>query len=123
VTSQAMARASTKQSLTTTVQVLPGDDPLKEGYPDEYPETMKIRFDAESKASHIMCDLPKHREATFLRHAAYLLQKAGRSLRAGGGRGRRPAPIACRLYRLLDRHSQMTKRTQRQAVRMGHVRR
>jgi len=47
VTSQAMARASTKQGLKTTVHVLTGDYPLKEGYPDEYPETMKIRFDEE----------------------------------------------------------------------------
>jgi hypothetical protein len=31
-----------------------------------------------------MCDLPKHREATFLRHAAYPPQKAGRSLQRGG---------------------------------------
>ena len=45
VTSQAMARASTKQVLKTTVHVLTGDYPLKEGYPDEYPKTMKIRFD------------------------------------------------------------------------------
>jgi hypothetical protein len=30
-----------------------------------------------------MCDLPKHREATFFRHAAYLAQKAGRSLQGG----------------------------------------
>src|SRR5271157_3137358 len=34
-----------------------------------------------------MRDLPKHREATFLRHAAYPLQKAGRSLRRGGRGG------------------------------------
>ena len=47
VTSQAMARASTKQGLKTTVHVLIGVYPLKEGYPDEYPETMKIRFDEE----------------------------------------------------------------------------
>src|SRR5208337_3034423 len=47
VTSQAMARASTKQGLKTTVHVLTGDYPLKEGYPDEYRETMKIRFDEE----------------------------------------------------------------------------
>ena len=33
-----------------------------------------------------MCDLPKYREATFLRHAAYLLQKAGRSLKERVGR-------------------------------------
>src|SRR5271157_4567629 len=30
-----------------------------------------------------MRDLPKHREATFLRHAAYPLQKAGRSPQGG----------------------------------------
>ena len=47
VTSKAMARASTKQGLKTTVHVLAGDYPLKEGYPDDYPETMKIRFDEE----------------------------------------------------------------------------
>jgi hypothetical protein len=47
VTSQAMARASTKQGLRTTVHILTGDYPLKEGYPDEYSETMKIRFDEE----------------------------------------------------------------------------
>jgi Rhodopirellula transposase DDE domain len=47
VTSEAMARASTKQGLKTTVHVLTGDYPLKEGYPDGYPETMKIRFDEE----------------------------------------------------------------------------
>jgi len=42
-----MARASTKQGLKTTVHVLTGDYPLKEGYPDEYPATMKIRLDEE----------------------------------------------------------------------------
>ena len=47
VTSQAMARASTKQGLKTTVHVLTGDYPLQEGYPEEYPKTMKIRFDEE----------------------------------------------------------------------------
>ena len=47
VTSQAMARASTRRGLKTTVHVLTGDYPLKEGYPDEYPKTMKIRFDEE----------------------------------------------------------------------------
>ena len=31
-----------------------------------------------------MCDLPKHGEATFLRHAARPSQKAGRSLHEGG---------------------------------------
>ena len=45
-----MARASTKQGLKTTVQVLPGDYPLKEGYPDNYTEAMKIRFDEELPA-------------------------------------------------------------------------
>ena len=38
VTSQAMARASTRRGLKTTVHVLTGDYPLKEGYPDEYPQ-------------------------------------------------------------------------------------
>lgn len=47
VTSQAMARASTKQGLKTTVQVFAGEYPLKEGYPDDYLATMKIRFDEE----------------------------------------------------------------------------
>ena len=47
VTSQAMARASTRRGLKTTVHVLTGDYPLKEGYPDEYPKAMKIRFDEE----------------------------------------------------------------------------
>jgi hypothetical protein len=42
-----MPRASTKQGLKTTVHFLTGDYPLKEGYPDEYPKTMKIRFDEE----------------------------------------------------------------------------
>lgn len=50
VTSQAMARASTKQGLKTTVHVLAGDYPLKEGYPEEYLKTMKIRFDEELPA-------------------------------------------------------------------------
>lgn len=50
VTCQAMARTSTKQGLTTTVQVLPGEYPLKEAYPEEYPTTMKIRFDEELPA-------------------------------------------------------------------------
>ena len=45
VTCRAMAKASTKQGLKTTVHVLPGDYPLKEGYPEDYPKTMKIRFD------------------------------------------------------------------------------
>jgi hypothetical protein len=43
----AMLRTATKKGLTTTVHVLTGDYPLKEGYPDEYRETMKIRFDEE----------------------------------------------------------------------------
>jgi hypothetical protein len=47
VTCQAMARASTRQGLRTTVDVLAGDYPLKEGYPTDYPETMRIRFDEE----------------------------------------------------------------------------
>jgi hypothetical protein len=50
VTCQAMARTSTKSGLKTTVQVLPGDYPLKEGYPDDYPKMMKIRFDEELPA-------------------------------------------------------------------------
>lgn len=50
VTTQAMARASTKQGLKTTVQIIPGDYPLKEGYPAEYPKAMKIRFDDELPA-------------------------------------------------------------------------
>ena len=45
VTCEAMARASTKQGLKTTVQVLRGDYPLKEGYPEDYPKVMRIRFD------------------------------------------------------------------------------
>jgi len=32
------------------VHVLAGDYPLKEGYPEAYRETMKIRFDAELPA-------------------------------------------------------------------------
>jgi hypothetical protein len=47
VTSQAMARASTRQGLRTTVHIITGDYPLKEGYPAEYPKTMRIRFDEE----------------------------------------------------------------------------
>jgi len=47
VTILAMARASTKQGLKTTVHVLAGEYPLKEGYPPEYLKTMKIRFDEE----------------------------------------------------------------------------
>lgn len=47
VTRQAMARASTKRGLTTTVDILDGDYPLREGYPEEYPSEMKIRFDEE----------------------------------------------------------------------------
>jgi Rhodopirellula transposase DDE domain len=45
VTGQAMAKASTKQGLKTTVQVLRGDYPLKEGYPEDYLKLMRIRFD------------------------------------------------------------------------------
>jgi len=44
---KAMEKASTKKGLKTTVNVLAGDYPLKEGYPEEYRETMKIRFDEE----------------------------------------------------------------------------
>jgi hypothetical protein len=47
VTSQAMARASTKQCPKTTLKVLTGEYPLKERYPDEYPKAMKIRLDKE----------------------------------------------------------------------------
>ncbi len=47
VAAQAMARASTKQGLRTTVDIIADDYPLKEGYPADYPETMKIRFDEE----------------------------------------------------------------------------
>jgi hypothetical protein len=47
VTRQAMARASTRRGLKTTVDVLDGDYPLKEGYPEDYPSQMRIRFDEE----------------------------------------------------------------------------
>jgi hypothetical protein len=47
VTYAAMARTSTRQGLTTTVHILAGEYPVKEGYPEEYRETMKIRFDEE----------------------------------------------------------------------------
>lgn len=47
VTCQAMARASTRRGLRTTVEVLAGDYPLREGYPADYPENMRIRFDEE----------------------------------------------------------------------------
>jgi hypothetical protein len=50
VTCRAMEKASTKQGLKTTVHVLSGDYPLKEGYPEEYPKRMKIRFDEELPA-------------------------------------------------------------------------
>ena len=50
VTCRAMEKASTKQGLKTTVHVLTGDYPLKEGYPEEYPKIMKIRFDEELPA-------------------------------------------------------------------------
>ena len=46
----AMLRTSTKTGLKTTVHVLSGDYPLKEGYPKEYPDTMKIHFDEELPA-------------------------------------------------------------------------
>ena len=42
-----MEKTATKKGLKTTVHVLSGDYPLKEGYPAEYRETMKIRFDEE----------------------------------------------------------------------------
>jgi DDE family transposase len=45
VTCQAMAKASTKQGLKTTVQVLHGDYPLNKGCPEAYPKSMRIRFD------------------------------------------------------------------------------
>ncbi len=47
VTRQAMARASTKRGLKTTVDALAGDYPLREGYPEDYPSAMRIRFDEE----------------------------------------------------------------------------
>lgn len=50
VTCRAMARTSTRQGLTTTVHVLAGDYPLKEAYPEDYKETMRIRFDQELPA-------------------------------------------------------------------------
>ena len=46
----AMSRTATKKGLQTTVHVLPGEYPLKEGYPEEYREQMKIRFDEELPA-------------------------------------------------------------------------
>jgi hypothetical protein len=46
-TFRAMARTSTRQGLKTTVHVLAGDYPLKESYPDDYKDTMRIRFDEE----------------------------------------------------------------------------
>lgn len=50
VTCEAMARASTNQGLRTTVSILPGEYPTKEGYPEEYRETMNILFDEELPA-------------------------------------------------------------------------
>lgn len=50
LTCEAMARASTRQGLRTTVSVLPGDYPTKEGYPDEYRQKMAILFDEELPA-------------------------------------------------------------------------
>lgn len=50
VTCRAMARTSTRKGLTTTVHVLVGDYPLKEAYPEDYKETMRIRFDQELPA-------------------------------------------------------------------------
>jgi hypothetical protein len=47
---KAMEKTSTKKGLKTTVNVLAGDYPLKEGYPEEYRETMKIHFDEELPA-------------------------------------------------------------------------
>lgn len=56
-----MARASTRHGLRTTVDVLPGDSPLKEGYPDDYPETRRTRCDEDVpvwnyRASPAKCD-------------------------------------------------------------------
>lgn len=45
-----MRKAHTKTGLKTTVHVLAGEYPLKEGYADDYRETMKIRFDEELPA-------------------------------------------------------------------------
>jgi hypothetical protein len=61
VTSEAMAKASTRKGLKTTVHVLTGDYPLKEGYPEAYPKTMKIRFDEilpvwNYRANSVKCD-------------------------------------------------------------------
>jgi hypothetical protein len=50
VACDAMRKAHTKTGLKTTVHVLTGDYPLKEGYPDDYRESMKIRFDEELPA-------------------------------------------------------------------------
>ena len=47
---RASAKTSTKKGLKTTVDVLAGDYPLKEGYPVENPDTTKIRFDEELPA-------------------------------------------------------------------------
>lgn len=47
VTCRAMARASTRQGLKTTVHVLEGDYPTGEGYPEGYREQMRIRFDED----------------------------------------------------------------------------
>ena len=43
----AMQKTATKKGLRTTVHVMPGEYPVKEGYPEEYRDTMKIRFDEE----------------------------------------------------------------------------
>lgn len=50
VTCEAMARASTKEGLQTTVSILAGEYPTKESYPEEYRQTMGIRFDEELPA-------------------------------------------------------------------------
>jgi hypothetical protein len=50
VACDAMRKTHTKKGLKTTVHVLPGDYPLNEGYPDDYREAMKIRFDEELPA-------------------------------------------------------------------------
>lgn len=47
VTCRAMARASTRQGLRTTVNVLSGEYALKEGYPPDYLDAIRIRFDEQ----------------------------------------------------------------------------
>ena len=50
VVCQAMARASTKKGLATTVHVFPGDYPIGEKAPKNYKKTTKILFDEELPA-------------------------------------------------------------------------